>query len=237
MKLKRLISAVMSGCCAAVALASFGAHAEETVYDTYDINCDGDVDWLDGADILTAYAHEQSGLGYTEFDELVVAKTKEVFNVPEDELITATQATEWMIAVGSDTYDFNLDGVSNMQDILEYQRYVNAVEAGEDVSGEEWSVYRKMYERAAEGEGRYDIKYLKKRHFVIDVDGDGALNAVEASEIMKYYVENSTGATIIENDEILEIVECLGDFNFDGLIDASDVSAILRVYAEMQTNK
>lgn len=65
-----------------------------------------------------------------------------------------------------------------------------------------------------------------------DVNCDGAVNADDASLVLKAYAVSST-----DDDLPIFIDERFGDFNLDEVVDAADASEILRYYAEMSTKK
>ncbi len=64
-----------------------------------------------------------------------------------------------------------------------------------------------------------------------DVDGDGIINATDASEILKVYALASTGDASL----LTESFKKLADVNKDGTADAADSSAILAYYAYIST--
>ena len=59
-----------------------------------------------------------------------------------------------------------------------------------------------------------------------DVDGNGLVNAVDASRILIAYADICAGKEP-SSDTVLS------DMNFDGMISAVDASCVLRKYAEM----
>lgn len=65
-----------------------------------------------------------------------------------------------------------------------------------------------------------------------DVNCDGAVDAEDASMVLKAYAISSTDA-----DLPTFIDDRYGDFNLDEVVDAADASDILRYYAEMSTKK
>ncbi|WP_295087978.1 leucine-rich repeat protein [Ruminococcus sp.] len=64
-----------------------------------------------------------------------------------------------------------------------------------------------------------------------DIDGNGFIDAVDASKISVVYARLSTGGTATEEEKIV----C--DVNRDGLIDAVDASKVLAYYAYVSTGK
>ena len=66
-----------------------------------------------------------------------------------------------------------------------------------------------------------------------DLDGDGIVDASDASSVLLEYAAKSTGGKSDLNDAQKKAA----DVNDDGLIDASDASAILAYYALVSTSK
>lgn len=85
----------------------------------------------------------------------------------------------------------------------------------------------------------YAQKYNKK--FVVinaslplgDVNGDGKINAVDASSVLSYYADVSTN----QEGEFDEDQKVAADVNHNGKIDAVDASCILSYYAYLSTTK
>lgn len=83
-----------------------------------------------------------------------------------------------------------------------------------------------------EAEVIYDyFSQIKPQNFTVgDVNGDGMINAVDASNILSAYADISTGTEIILNRNV-------SDVNGDGMIDAIDATQILMIYAELSTEQ
>lgn len=62
-----------------------------------------------------------------------------------------------------------------------------------------------------------------------DTDGDGAITAADASEVLLAYSMQSTGKSPILNPTVF-------DYNSDGVVNADDASRILSKYAELSTS-
>ena len=60
-----------------------------------------------------------------------------------------------------------------------------------------------------------------------DVNGDGAVNSSDATEILNYYAQSLTGKNEDSAKNILEI----GDVNEDGSVDSADASFTLEYYS------
>lgn len=66
-----------------------------------------------------------------------------------------------------------------------------------------------------------------------DVNGDGIVDAGDASDVLKAYADKSTGSAVSLDEE----QAFAADMNGDGVTDASDASEILAEYAEQQTKE
>lgn len=87
---------------------------------------------------------------------------------------------------------------------------------------------------SADGEIIYNSKrYIPQSKFrgYGDVDGNGLIDAVDASTVLEHYAYVSTGWV----GTIEDFFEYYADLNNDGFIDATDASGILAVYAELST--
>lgn len=66
-----------------------------------------------------------------------------------------------------------------------------------------------------------------------DVNPDGKIDARDASDILRYYAENSVNAQV---DQIkARIMDVYGDLNGDGKTDAKDAYGVLAIYAANST--
>ena len=68
-----------------------------------------------------------------------------------------------------------------------------------------------------------------------DLDSDGTVNALDASNILTYYSDSQTGNTDTYTDEDIADITLLGDYDADGAVNALDASVVLKEYAETQT--
>ena len=66
-----------------------------------------------------------------------------------------------------------------------------------------------------------------------DVNGDGNINAVDASTVLAYYAMISTN----KDGGFSNAQKAAADVNHDGLINAVDASCILSYYAYVSTTK
>ena len=64
-----------------------------------------------------------------------------------------------------------------------------------------------------------------------DLNGDGSINAIDASFVLSDYIKLSTGSELSEDEKNL------GDVNCDSKIDATDASIILGYYSYLSTVK
>lgn len=67
----------------------------------------------------------------------------------------------------------------------------------------------------------------KKERLLGDVNGDGFINAIDASAILRAYVDYTAGLEPFTEEE-----KNVADFNGDGYIDAKDASVILSAYVD-----
>ena len=70
-----------------------------------------------------------------------------------------------------------------------------------------------------------------------DVDNDGAVNALDASNILTYYASGQTGSLSTYSDEDIDSMTLVGDYDGDGNVNAVDASLVLAEYAEEQTKQ
>ena len=69
-----------------------------------------------------------------------------------------------------------------------------------------------------DGKGGYAVMLSELSALPGDMNNDGILNALDASEILKYAVGISAGANL-----------AVADLNGDGTVNASDAAAVLRM--------
>ena len=77
--------------------------------------------------------------------------------------------------------------------------------------------------------------YLPENYSMGDTNLDGAVDAVDASNILEYYALDSTSFTDEYSRSKRNTISGLGDINNDGNINALDASLILTSYADAQT--
>ena len=67
-----------------------------------------------------------------------------------------------------------------------------------------------------------------------DVNGDGYIDAIDASNILSYYSVVSTGSDITTSEQV--VCRHKGDINGDGEVNAVDASQALAIYAKNSSN-
>lgn len=67
-----------------------------------------------------------------------------------------------------------------------------------------------------------------------DANGDGKVDACDASYVMSYYSDMSTASA--EDQESFQIDYSIADVNHDGLVDVCDASEILAYYSDLMTS-
>ncbi len=77
------------------------------------------------------------------------------------------------------------------------------------------------------------VRHKEKAYMLGDVNNDGKINAVDASEVLTYYAMISTN----QNGDFDEAQKLAADVNYDGKINAVDASCILSYYAYISTAK
>ena len=127
-------------------------------------------------------------------------------------------------------FDADKDGVSGTF----VDKYILEGVVGDFLSEYERDVY---YLRLAEMKGIVDLSDIRpllervcKEKETGDVNLDGTITAVDASEVLTYYSEVSVEAEV--NNVTEAKMHYMADFNSDGVVDNRDASAILTVYAE-----
>ena len=77
------------------------------------------------------------------------------------------------------------------------------------------------------------VRHKENAYMLGDVNNDGKINAVDASEVLTYYAMISTN----QNGDFNEAQKLAADVNYDGKINAVDASCILSYYAYTSTAK
>jgi hypothetical protein len=77
------------------------------------------------------------------------------------------------------------------------------------------------------------VRHKENTYNLGDVNNDGKVNAVDASEVLTYYANISTN----KEGGFTDTQKLAADVNNDGLINAVDASCILSYYAYLSTTK
>ncbi len=77
----------------------------------------------------------------------------------------------------------------------------------------------------------YFSKIKPQNLTVGDVNGDGMINAVDATQVLSTYAQLSTGSEELLNERLKKVA----DVNGDGLVNAVDATQILSIYASLST--
>lgn len=122
-------------------------------------------------------------------------------------------------------YDFDPDG---------------AMEAWMNSQGHRENILRPEFEYVGLGHssaaGSVWVQIFLQSPFVYgsstgDIDGNGYINAIDASLVLQQYANDSTGSSFKQLDQFYEDA----DVNGDGIVNAADASAILKYYADEST--
>ncbi|MDD6345941.1 MAG: dockerin type I domain-containing protein [Oscillospiraceae bacterium] len=70
-----------------------------------------------------------------------------------------------------------------------------------------------------------------------DVNGDGTINASDASSVLSFYAEMSSGKTPQKDSEEYKYITLLGDIDKDGIVDSREASEILSIYAKTSSGQ
>lgn len=77
-----------------------------------------------------------------------------------------------------------------------------------------------------------NIDFIDMNNYLLgDVNNDGFIDAIDASDILEEYSRASTGSMLMFTKK----KKIMGDMNYDGITDASDASSVLALYAELST--
>ncbi len=174
----------------------------------YDINKDGKTDYLD------TYTFELF------ISDLAYGRTAEESILPADQWNFIDQKV-----------DLDKDDIAGT--FIDFSIFQFTIGYAHSVPSYKLDIY---YLQLIEQKGLIDISDIKpyieklcKDKEAGDVDLDGQITAIDASEVLKYYSQLSVDAEI--NTVTEAKMEYMADFNTDGFVDSVDASAILRQYA------
>lgn len=232
----KIFTSVLSSAILAVSSMPVFSFAEEHI--TGDINCDGIVNSDDCFMILEYYAKKEMG----KLDEISADDIEKILKYGDltgDGEIDATDASQ-ICEISAKTLDVNGDGKVDVYDALYIYNFASSISSH---SSEEIEALTKLTASV-----RYDDEYVQsellKYAFDIaesladvsdikagDADGDGMVDASDASLILSFYADMSSGVAVDKNDNYKYIL-LGGDYDASSLIDSTDASSILAHYAE-----
>ena len=134
--------------------------------------------------------------------------------------------------------DTNRDGKFTFDDVEYINQYYGTKQTSPDIdkhySAEEQAFVENNFD-AVTLLYYYVHSYLPENYSMGDTNLDGAVDAVDASNILEYYALDSTSFTDEYSRSKRNTISGLGDINNDGNINALDASLILTSYADAQT--
>ncbi|MDE5834538.1 MAG: hypothetical protein K2H26_03350, partial [Ruminococcus sp.] len=215
-----------------------------------DVNHDGYVDYVDSSLILLYYA-DLSTDRYDKYTEEQHKNMRTYGDMNNDGYINATDAALISIRYNNKKNnnfmgDMNRNGVIDEEDGNLLFNYWQWGKWDENTSEEEHEFYKTYGDFSGDGIIDYnDIETfnaiciesdVKLNTEIGDVNHDGYVNAIDATLIMMYYADLSTGKEYTYTETQQENFLIYGDMNGDGAINATDATAILILYAERSTS-
>lgn len=234
----KIFTSVLSSAILAVSSMPVLSFAEDHI--TGDINCDGIVNSDDSFMVLDYYAKKMDG----KLDEISADDIEKILKYGDlngDGEVNSADAVE-MFEIAIKTLDVNGDGNVDIYDALYIYNFASNISSH---SSEEIEALTKLtanvrYNDKTEGmksdllkyafdiaESLADVSDIKAG----DADGDGMVDASDASLILSFYADMSSGVAVDKNDNYKYIL-LGGDYNASSLIDSTDASSILAYYAE-----
>lgn len=235
----KIFTSVLSSAILAVSSMPVLSFAED--YITGDINCDGIVNSDDCFMILEYYAKKEMG----KLDEISADDIEKILKYGDltgDGEVNSADASK-ICEIAVKTLDVNGDGNVDVYDALYIYNFASSISSH---SSEEIEALTKLTANV-----RYDNEYVQsdllKYAFDIaksltdvsdikagDADGDGMVDASDASLILSFYADMSSGVAVDKNDNYKYIL-LGGDYDASSLIDSTDASSILAYYAEVSS--
>lgn len=232
----KIFTSVLSSAILAVSSMPVLSFAEDHI--TGDINCDGIVNSDDCFMILEYYAKKEMG----KLDEISADDIEKILKYGDlngDGEVNSADASK-ICEIAVKTLDVNGDGNIDVYDALYIYNFASSISSH---SSEEIEALTKLTANV-----RYDNEYVQsdllKYAFSLsksltdvsdikagDADGDGMVDASDASLILSFYADMSSGVAVDKNDNYKYIL-LGGDYNASSLIDSTDASSILAYYAE-----
>lgn len=230
----KIFTSVLSSVILAVSSMSVLSFAEDHI--TGDINCDGIVNSDDCFMILEYYTKKETG----KLDEISADDIEKILKYGDltgDGEVNSADASK-ICEIAVKTLDVNGDGKIDIYDALYIYNFASNISSH---SPEEIESLTKLTANV-----RYDeyvqselLKYASSlSKFLTDVsdikagdaDGDGIVDASDASLILSFYADMSSGVDVDKNDNYKYIL-LGGDYDGSSLIDSTDASSILAYYA------
>ncbi len=233
-----IITALLSSAVMTVSAIPFCSFAEEHI--TGDINGDGIVN-SDDFDLVLQY-YTESVTGNVILDENMRENVLKYGDMNGDGNIDAVDAS-FVCDIALKTLDVNGDGEINIDDAMYIHDFAMNIESH---SPEEIENLTKL---TANVKYFPDAEYLKPELIKYslnlaknvtglksgDVNGDGNVNSMDASEVLSLYSDSSNGMAIDKNSDEYKYITLLGDMDGNGVINSSDASEILYIYARIAT--
>ncbi|MDE6677877.1 MAG: hypothetical protein K2K02_02450, partial [Ruminococcus sp.] len=217
-----------------------------------DVNHDGYVDYVDSSLIMLYYA-DLSTDKYDKYTEEQHENMRTYGDMNNDGYVNAMDASLISIRYNNKKNnnfmgDMNRNGVIDEEDgklLVDYWQYRDYEELYTAEDHKFYKTYGDM-----NGDGRIDHDDIKIFNEICiesdvtlnteigDVNHDGYVNAIDASLVLIYYAEISTGNEDKYTEAQHENFRIYGDIcdMGDGFINASDATAILMIYAERATS-
>lgn len=235
----KIFTSVLSSAILAVSSMPVLSFAEDHI--TGDINCDGIVNSDDCFMILEYYAKKEMG----KLDEISADDIEKILKYGDltgDGEVNSADASK-ICEIAVKTLDVNGDGNVDVYDALYIYNFASSISSH---SSEEIEALTKLTANV-----RYDDEYVQsellKYAFSLsksladvsdikagDADGDGMVDASDASLILSFYADMSSGVAVDKNDNYKYIL-LGGDYDASSLIDSTDASSILAYYAEVSS--
>lgn len=237
----KIFTSVLSSAILAVSSMPVLSFAEDHI--TGDINCDGIVNSDDCFMILEYYTKKETG----KLDEISADDIEKILKYGDlngDGEVNSADASQ-ICEIAVKTLDVNGDGKIDVYDALYIYNFASNISSH---STEEIKALTKLTANV-----RYDdiveyvqsdlLKYASSLSKSLtdvsdikagDADGDGIVNASDASLILSFYADMSSGVDVDKNDNYKYIL-LGGDYDASSLIDSTDASSILAYYAEVSS--
>jgi len=237
-KLTSIITAFISSAVMAVSVIPFYSFAEEHI--TGDINGDGIVNSDDFYLILQYY--KESVTGNVILDENMRENAVKYGDMNGDGNIDAIDAS-FVCKIAEETLDVNGDGEVNIDDAMYIHDFALNIESHslEEIENLTKLTANVKYFPDAEYVKPEMIKYSYSLAQGItglksgDINGDGNINSMDASEVLSLYSDISKGTAIDKDSDEYKYIILLGDIDGNGVINSSDASEILYIYAKIAT--